>query len=566
MTRKKKKWLLAIGGAAGIAAIVLFFIGRSMATRFEPYIREQAVSYLEKRFNSEAEIGALRISLPRLSPYKILFERGKGTMAHVEGDNILLRHKGRRDIAPMFVMKHFTFDVDLGTLFESPKRIQMVTIDGMEINIPPKGQRPDMTPDDNEIEDDKAAKSASADVLFDEVLIHNSMLAILPRKEGKKPLQFDLHQIRLLSAGKNVAMKYEASLTNAKPPGEIDSKGVFGPWAATEPGDTPLDGGYVFDNADLGVFRGIAGILHSTGTFSGTLDTITAKGEATVPDFRLKKPGRPVPLKTKFEVLVDGTNGNTVLKPVVGTLGTTTFTTSGAVIKHEDDKHRTISLDVDMPKGNLRDILTLAMKGDPFMTGQIAIKTKVDIPPLSGKVKEKLLLDGHFDITNGHFLKSKIQDKIDELSRRAQGQPKNMEIDEVIMRMAGAFKMEDQVITFSNLSFAVPGSGVDLAGNYDIDQDVIDFHGTLKLDAKISETLTGWKRWLAKPIDPFFSKNGAGTFLKIQIVGSSKEPKFGRDKSKDEEKDEDDDKDKDKDKKDKDKDAGKAEENKKQKK
>ena len=56
------------------------------------------------------------------------------------------------------------------------------------------------------------------------------------------------------------------------------------------------------------------------------------------------------------------------------------------------------------------------------------------------------------------------------------------------------------------------------------------FHGTLKLQAKISETMTGWKRWLLKPVDPFFSKQGAGTLLHIQVTGSSKDPKFGRDK------------------------------------
>jgi len=91
--------------------------------------------------------------------------------------------------------------------------------------------------------------------------------------------------------------------------------------------------------------------------------------------------------------------------------------------------------------------------------------------------------------------------------------------------------MENETITFENLSFAVPGSGVDVKGSYDIAEDVLDFHGTLKLDAKVSQTMTGWKHWLAKPVDPFFSKNGAGTFLRIQITGSSKEPKFGRDKA-----------------------------------
>jgi S1-C subfamily serine protease len=34
------------------------------------------------------------------------------------------------------------------------------------------------------------------------------------------------------------------------------------------------------------------------------------------------------------------------------------------------------------------------------------------------------------------------------------------------------------------------------------------------------------------PIDPFFSKQGAGTLLRIQVVGTSKEPKFGRDRGK----------------------------------
>jgi hypothetical protein len=50
------------------------------------------------------------------------------------------------------------------------------------------------------------------------------------------------------------------------------------------------------------------------------------------------------------------------------------------------------------------------------------------------------------------------------------------------------------------------------------------------LQAKISQTMTGWKHWLLKPVDPFFSKNGAGTFLKIKVTGSSKQPKFGLDR------------------------------------
>ena len=229
---------------------------------------------------------------------------------------------------------------------------------------------------------------------------------------------------------------------------------------------------------------------------------------------------------------MDGTNGNTLLKPVHATLGKSSFTTSGGVIKHDGDEHRTIGLDVKMPNGNLVDLLRLAMKGPPFMEGRIFLNTKIAIPPLSGKVREKLLLDGQFKVSEGKFRRSKIQDQIDGLSRRGQGQPKNEEIDEVVSLMTGDFKLADEMITFHTLSFAVPGAAISLAGDYDLAADALDFRGALKLEAKVSQTMSGWKRWALRPVDPFFAKNGAGTFLRIKVVGTSREPKFGLDRGK----------------------------------
>jgi hypothetical protein len=88
-------------------------------------------------------------------------------------------------------------------------------------------------------------------------------------------------------------------------------------------------------------------------------------------------------------------------------------------------------------------------------------------------------------------------------------------------------------MTFRSLSFDVPGANVVIAGDYDMDKDVIDLHGALKLDAKISQTMTGWKRWVLRPADPFFAKHGAGTFLRIKVDGTSKQPKFGLDRKPD---------------------------------
>jgi hypothetical protein len=365
--------------------------------------------------------------------------------------------------------------------------------------------------------------------VIEEVLVRNARLIILPKDKAKVPLRFDIHDVRLESAGKDVAMKYTAVLTNPKPPGEIHSTGVFGPWAVGEPSDTPLGGEYRFDNANLGIFKGIAGILRSTGKFEGTLSSITARGEASVPDFRLKRAGNPVPLTTSFEVLVDGTNGNTELKPVVATLGSTRFTTTGFVVKHDGDTRKTIFFKASMPAGNLRDVLMLAMKGSPIMEGTIKLNTTIGIPPLAEKVKEKLLLDGTFEVTIGKFLRSRIQEKIDALSHRSQGKTKNEEIDAVVHRMSGEFKMVDESLTFRTLAFAIPGAAINIGGVFDMAADKLDFHGALMLDAKVSETQSGWKRWVLKAVDPFFSKRGAGTFLHIKVVGSAADPQFGLD-------------------------------------
>jgi hypothetical protein len=57
----------------------------------------------------------------------------------------------------------------------------------------------------------------------------------------------------------------------------------------------------------------------------------------------------------------------------------------------------------------------------------------------------------------------------------------------------------------------------------------IDFQGTAKLDATVSEMTTGIKRLLLKPIDPLFRRDGAGTVLPIKISGTRGEPSFSLD-------------------------------------
>jgi len=84
------------------------------------------------------------------------------------------------------------------------------------------------------------------------------------------------------------------------------------------------------------------------------------------------------------------------------------------------------------------------------------------------------------------------------------------------------------VITFRRLSFEVEGAAVQLTGTYALKTELLEFHGKLVLDAKLSETTTGFKSILLKPVDPFFRKEGK-TVLPIKITGARDKPSFGLD-------------------------------------
>ena len=155
-----------------------------------------------------------------------------------------------------------------------------------------------------------------------------------------------------------------------------------------------------------------------------------------------------------------------------------------------------------MKQGEVADLLKLAMKGDPILKGKIQLDASIRVPPIARKVKEKLIIDGSFVVSEGLFLKSQIRQQLDGLSRRAQGEPKNLQIEDVMTDLAGKMHVEDESVSFSMLNFAVPGARVALTGDYSMKDGALDFDGSASLDAKISQTITGWKRILVKPFDP----------------------------------------------------------------
>jgi hypothetical protein len=528
-----RRWL-----RLGVPAAVLVVILLTLPIALTPGVRARLTAALGDRFDSEVEIEALRVSvLPRL---------------RLQGEGVVLRHRGRSDVPPLITIRSFAADATLFGLLAQPLRLTRVHLDGLEINVPPGGldiddedgdeanrdgekdtQRPaEGRSTDDEIEQSQPRQrdgSARSPVIVGDLLSERAVLRILRREADKPPRVFEIAHLSMQDTGSNVPWPFEATLTNPTPPGEISTQGTFGPWDAGRPSRTPVDAAYEFRDADLGAFDGIRGMLHSTGAFAGVLERIEVNGRTDVPDFALDGVGQPVPLTTQFHAIVDATNGNTWLKPVDARLGRSTIVASGGIVERDGEDGRTVTLDVVMDEGRIEDVLRLVVKGaNPPMTGALNLKTKLVLPPGKGDPVEKLRLDGSFEVGSARFAKGSMQARMDELSEKARGDDSDGPPDRVVSNFTGRFVMRGGAIQFSKLTFAVPGAKVDLTGRYTIRSEALDFRGTVRLDAKLSELTTGVKSFLLRIVDPLVRRKNV-TVIPVTIKGTAGDPDFGLD-------------------------------------
>jgi hypothetical protein len=502
-----EKPAILLGLAALVFLVVFFSVAYTRKRAAELRTRDWIVQALSTRFQSDVELADLHVTVfPRMG---------------VSGEGLSLHSRNTPQAPPLIRIEKFSFELGFLGIFRAPHSIQRIHLQRMVIAIPPQEQRKSVAAPLN------GAKNIPQ-VLVHEIECDDTELLTLSNQPGKEPLDWEIHNLVLREVGTGKPFHFRGTLTNAKPKGEIGTIGDFGPWNTDDPGATPVSGTYGFENANLGPFPGIAGILSSTGTYKGQLDTLEANGETDTPDFSLDRAGRPVHLHTDYSATVDGTNGDTLLHPVHALLGQSVIVAAGSVVRVPEQKGHQITLDVTTPKARIEDILQLAINSDkPFLRGPVNITAKLSLPPGKEKVIDKMTLDGSFRITNGRWSSSEMRDKLQSFSRRAQGEPEDDEAGSAVTDLKGTFTLKDSVIHFSKLTFSVPGAGVDLAGTYDIHGQKIDMQGHLKMQAKLSQTVTGTKSFFLKALDPFFAKNGAGTELPLSITGTQENPVLG---------------------------------------
>jgi len=514
--------LLVIFVLALVIATGVFFWAKHNVPNLEPLARKRIIEAIDDRFDADAQLQSLNVTL---------YPHPK-----VVGYGLSIRHKNWTDPQPLIYIRQFTAQTDYDTMINKRNHVDLVWLEGLEIRIPRRGGA-SLVKTGEEQGHEVDAGTPGQDrtqlkFLIEKIIANGAVLEIEPKIEGKDPLRFDIEKLLLRNVGPGQPMAFNAELTNAKPPGLIASQGTFGPWQRDDPRATAVSGAYNFQNADLGVFKGISGTLSSTGQYRGVLQQINVDGATDTPNFALKRGGEPVHLKTTFHSVVNGTDGDTILDPVDAHFLASEFICRGGVLHQGAGHGKTVDLYAVAPHARIEDILRLVMGGGrPVLTGDVDFKSKILIPPGHEDVLEKLRLDGRFKLDHGEFTSPKVEERLLTLSDRARGVSKKEEQEEPPQTVAsdfdGVFKLNGAVTSFSRLQFSVPGAAIQLKGTYNMRTQAIDMDGKFRMQATLSQTQSGVKHWLLKPFDRLFEKNGAGFEVPVTIKGTRSQPEIG---------------------------------------
>jgi hypothetical protein len=587
---RRNRWIFWVAGVMFAALVVVAVVLSIVARRFEPFIRERIVAGLQQRFHTRVELAYFHVSVQHGAEGEWgLWAIGRGLRIwppHREGGDHPLETAVQSK--PLIDLGEFSFHVPLRYEMTQHLHIREVRLKQLVIEVPPRSERdkqtglePAMDSTAGQITSPVNAPSsgtpgALSSVTVDRVICEGADLTLETDKPNKIPLDFEIAQLKLMHLAVGQPMEFEAVLTNPKPRGLIHASGSFGPWMMADPGESPVSGKYHFEDADLSTFNGIAGILASSGTYTGTLREMVVDGESDVPDFRLTGFGNPLPLHARFHARVDGTDGDTWLEPVDATLGKSHFTTKGKVVRvlmqtgapepnlarldatgriqGKPAPGRTasaappplspmpqstparqghlIDLKVNIDRGSMDDFMRLVSHSPtPLLTGNVTTTATLHIPPGVEPVHMRMKLDGYFKLTDAQFTTPKIQDRIEELSLRGQGRPaamKTTDPNSIHSEMEGNFHLDHGVIGLPDLRYAVPGANIELAGSYALDGK-LKFEGTARMQATVSQMVGGWKGFLLKPVDRYFRKDGSGTLAPIHVRGSRDAPEFGVD-------------------------------------
>ena len=174
-----KKWILLFVPLACFL-FLLAFTGYVYfwPKRVEDRIRAAVTRALADRFQSDVELQDLKLRV-FASP-------------NVTGEGLVLRYHGRKDVPPLIQVEKFSFTAGIRNLMGPVKHISLVLVQNMVISIPPRGNKPESSASKPAAPSQRPGPDGTTpEIIVDRVVCSNLDIRILPKQEGKEPLDWE---------------------------------------------------------------------------------------------------------------------------------------------------------------------------------------------------------------------------------------------------------------------------------------------------------------------------------------------------------------------------------------
>ena len=166
-------WLLAaLLAVMGLASIALL----SVPAPLEHWLQARVLEALQQHYQRNVQLENLRVSVV--------------PVFRVTADNVVLPNREVAGLPPFLTIKHVTAEAFPLQLLRKPVHLSFVKLDGLVINVPPKGEK-------KASEESSTRKSRFANFVIDRVDADGTKLYVLPKQQGREPMEWELRSLTL---------------------------------------------------------------------------------------------------------------------------------------------------------------------------------------------------------------------------------------------------------------------------------------------------------------------------------------------------------------------------------
>lgn len=497
--------------ALGAATLLLLLLAAAAFFEHyaEPIARRRLLASIDERMGTHSTLESLHVS----------FRPG----LRVDGTG--LRIPGRAQ-QPSIQVRAFQFRSNFGSLFSQKATLVTASVQGMSIVVPPGEDHAPIPPAPT-----GHTHGQHGDFFLAQLTATASELVIQNADPQKYPLTFHLARLVLDDPDSSKPMHFDLVLANPLPLGAIHAHGTIGAFNPQRPRETQLSGRFDFAEANLAAINGVRGHLHGQGTLAGSLGLLIVEGDAATPDFGLAPGLLDTALTSHFHATADALTGEFQLSPVTAHLLGTDITATGRITRIPAGHDIAVETDLH---GRAEDLLELLSptRTPPLFRAALADRGPLHIAPGRARMLEKLQSTGSATLTGLRWSDHQIQQRIDDLSLRAQDHaPEAAEGRAPIApsTLSDNFQLHDGLLSLSAIDYRLPGATIRMDGTYNLPEETLDFHGILRTAARASHMTTGIKSLLLKPLDVFLSKPGTGMQLPVSLTGHKSDLQLGLD-------------------------------------